>query len=181
MKKCIWLAMSVSCWCLLSVTASAQVLQVPQQTVSPGGVGMGGQPLPGFIQNPGQFPQNFVPGGQGMGAQGLPSGMTPTVPFNQIMQMRMMQMMGSHRGVQYGPGGNNNMNNMNGYNNPNFMTPNTAQQDPEQMKRDERRSKVRERAESKRAKEREQAELRKAKGQDAKDNAAQAKVAEAKK
>ena len=69
MRKCIWLAMGGACWCLLCVAASAQVLQVPQQTVSPGGVGMGGQPLPGFIQNPGQFPQGFVPGGQGIGGR----------------------------------------------------------------------------------------------------------------
>ena len=118
------------------------------------------------------FPQGFVPGGVGMGAQSLQStGMSPTVPFNQIMQMRMMQMMGSHRGgVQYGPGNytNNNYNNMNGYangynNNPGFMAPNNSVPlDPEQVKRDEKRSKVRERAELKRAKDREQAELRKA-------------------
>ena len=151
-----------------------------------GGRGMGGQPLPGFVQNPGQFPGGFVPGGQGMGGQALPPGFQPTVPVGQVMGLRALQMMGAgNRGVQYGAGGNMN-NTMNGYNNPNFANPNfgvpsAPQVDPEQLKRDEKRSKVRERAELKRAKDKEQAELRKLKAQDPKDKAPQAKAEEVKK
>ena len=107
--------------------------------------------------------------------------MTPTMPINQILQLRTLQMMGAGgRGrVQYGPGG---YNNMNGYNNPNFAMPNNVpQQDPEQVTKDERRSKIKERAELKRAKDKDLAEQRKAKAQDAKVNAAQAKVADEKK
>lgn len=177
MKKCIWLAMNVACCCWICTDVSAQVTpNKARSNFNPGVQGAGGQTLPG-VQIPGQFPQGFVPGGQGMGAQSLPPGFTPTVPVNQILQMRMLQGLGSNRGPQYGPAGNN----TGGYN-PNYVpATTTTQQNPEQAKKDERRMKIKERADLKRAKEKDLAEQRKAKAQEAKANAAPAKAAEEKK